>query len=301
MAENSSGEGRHGLLIILGIILIAWFVRSQGGLLTLVGQENGSTNAPETREERVQSIGRQVEDLEDDVSDYIESRSTSPYADQVVLRTGGARRDEPQEEYIEINARRLSTSVSITGWKLVNVTKDRIITIGRYPRVAYPFQRNQSEEVVVLAPDEQVYVFTGFSPIQTSFKENICTGYFENTNDFGKSLSRSCPDADDEDVLEDLDLDDNDDCVDFVGRIGRCEDYRGLPSDDEGLSRSCIEYIDEQLTYEGCVDLFEDRTDFDGDAWHIYANLFYTSELWEDDDLVLLIDASGQQVDTLSI
>ena len=210
-------------------------------------------------------------------------------------------------EYVELRATDdIVGAVTISGWVLRNETRNKEHEIPVAPRIGYPLNKLAGGPVT-LSADEEAYVITGFSPIGTSFKTNECTGYFQDHGrTFRPSLARNCPAPEESRVLKKFNLENNEECIDFLDSIPKCTDYNGLPrydeDDDRAISRRCEEYVSEEVTYEGCVRNNITTSDFYGSEWYLYLDVHFTiDEIWKDDDVILLLDHNGHVVDQLSL
>lgn len=221
----------------------------------------------------------------------------SPYRGQVrVSGTGGVSSEDPDQEYVVLRAHG-DTSIDITGWRLVSGASGRGERIPEGAALPRSGRVNDTGRIV-LNPGDEAIVVTGESPTGVSFKENLCTGYFMNRQDFYPSLDTQCPSAYEEfeahyarNALRD------DKCYDLVRSTPSCE----TPS-DRGVSNACVALIDDYLTYNGCVEQHRNDADFVGNTWRIYLEYENSrgrsDELWKSSrDAVKLLDGEGRTVD----
>ena len=225
------------------------------------------------------------------------SADASPYRGRVMLSrdTTGAIQDNPRNEYVVIQtAYGGSEAISLAGWKLSsNVTKESAVLpeASALPKSG----RVNTTASVSLTPGEQAIVVTGRSPIGSSFKENLCTGYFEEHQDFAPSLSLSCPTPSQE-FTRAYNDDDEEKCLAQVRMMTQCTtETRGSGS----VSNTCEKFIEEELSYDGCVAAHKDTANFSRGTWRLFLNK--TDDLWKrDKDTIVLLDAEGKLVDSLS-
>ena len=251
----------------------------------------------------------------------------SSYSKSVSLGSGNARYEiQSYKEYVTIR-NRSREEVNITGWKLRNAKDRRTFELGgnlqRYPadeaRIPQaslfisPSGYSQMQNVI-LKPGEEAVITTGSIgarnpyPI-TSFKENICSGYLgasENYS-FTPPLSRSCPRPIDEPGVESL----PNECREFIRRMRTCRtpefDTRNRDGeicsgcvDGQLLPSSCVAFIKEHYSYQGCIANHQSDPNFSKNTWRIFLNRGW--EMWAKDyETIQLFDHSGKLVDYLSI
>jgi len=218
--------------------------------------------------------------------------SESAYKSKVSLRAGySARETDPKKEYVEIVASSNNDNpIRITGWSLVG--KGGLdIKIGQGAYLPYSAQVNPQEEIF-LKKGEKAVIVTGESPIGTNFRLNKCTSYFAQFQTFYPYLSKNCPDPADENLPSNL----NDQCLDYLERMPRCEMIISIPP---GLSASCQTYINDKINYKTCVEVHKNDSDFYQPEWRIY--LGRKEELWKKErETIILQDQNKAIIDWVS-
>jgi len=280
------------IIVIIGIIIV-WAVL-QSSLAGVAGIDRSErTSTSQNRNSQ-----REILSEEDRYG-----KTISPFAGFFELKKGRATKDDPREEYVEVQAdRKNNSAITVTGWRIQSLDKRGDITIGNVARIPRHPERSYETQTVDLEPGHSAYIITGRSPINTSFRTNICTGYFEETKDFSPRLSRQCPDVESEE-LERWGIDStprenssDEECIKSLERIGRCENP-GKPN--ENLNRDCREYINE-IGYELCAEIHVGDSNFLGDEWYVYASSVF-DDMWDDKgDTILLLDSAGRIVDSVS-
>ncbi|MBI2048990.1 MAG: hypothetical protein HYT29_00945 [Parcubacteria group bacterium] len=211
---------------------------------------------------------------------------------------GNARIADATREYVEIRAPRTNTQpIRISGWTLKSSVTGKSAGIGT--GVYTPISGSMNpEQPIYLSPGGRAFITTGRSPKGYSFRLNLCTGYFEEFQDFSPWLPLNCPYPRDENLpsgpngLTDA-------CVNYIEKIGRCEaQVQPLP-----LSFSndplCQEYVGENINYGACVDTHKSDPDFYSTEWRVF--LGRDQELWKAErETILLLDESGKVVDSVS-
>jgi hypothetical protein len=159
---------------------------------------------------------------------------------------------------------------------------------------------------VVLHPNDTAIIVTGESPIDVSFRENECTGYYTQSKNFYPSLSQSCPDPrDDFDTFYPGNIYKDGDCQTFVSSVNRCTVPR---ESNTRLSSTCYAFIDKYLNYQGCVAAHRGDERFWGNSWRLYlgrkpitknhTDTRTYGELWKSSkEAIRLVDQSGKTVD----
>ncbi len=204
------------------------------------------------------------------------------------------RTEKPEEEYIEIQADYSNgKEVNITGWKLQN-RDGKIFTIPAGAKLPYTGRVN-TQENIKLGPGEKAIVLTGKSPIGTSFRPNICTGYFNRLYAFKPGLQENCPAPDKEPGVDGQ----NNDCFSYLKTLPRCQApiLSGAPSN---VNFACREFIDQKLNYAGCVETRKNDPGFFANEWRVY--LEQDKEIWSDiRETIKLLDQNSNLIAETSI
>lgn len=223
------------------------------------------------------------------------SNETSTYRGMVTLSsdTSGAISTDEKKEYVVISVSYQSSPVSTAGWKLVSTKTNTSASFPQGIEVARSGSVNNLAPIT-LAPGDQAIVTSGRSPVGMSFKENKCTGYLAERQTFTPSLSLSCPSA----YQELSRFGDTDDakCSTYTNSFSQC---RTKSNSDTNVSGQCEDFIDEYINYNGCVDAHKNDPGFKSATWRIFLGA--SDELWaKNQETILLIDASGNTIDSLS-
>ncbi|HEY4514054.1 MAG TPA: hypothetical protein VJH69_01890 [Candidatus Paceibacterota bacterium] len=220
----------------------------------------------------------------------------SPLRGQVVIaQTYGAKEFDPSAEYIIIGASSANTApTDITGWSVQSAyTGAR----GYIPRSASPFVMGNinNPEATILNPGAVALINSGPSPVGISFRENICTGYLGQFQNFYPSLANSCPSPRAQLSLNEQNLRAyGDTCFDFLDTVPTCTSpFQSIPPN---ISANCRNFALNQLSYNGCVAKNAYGSGFAFDTWRIY--LGFGTELWRNShDIIRLLDSGGRTVD----
>jgi hypothetical protein len=222
----------------------------------------------------------------------------SPYVGQITIIDNAATESDPEREYIEIQAsENNSAPITITGWSLQSAVSGLRAPI---PEAAPVFVLGIVNTVgpVYLDPGDSAIITTGMTPVGTSFRENICSGYLGQLQTFTPALSASCPDPSQAlpETAENLRTYGGS-CLDYLQNLPQCS-FPGttLPSN---LSGACRTYIEDTFSYDGCVNLYRNAPSFARNSWRLFLNM--RAELWYNThDVVRLLDTEGRTVDVLT-
>jgi len=219
----------------------------------------------------------------------------SPYQGLVRLNTSvsNASSTDAQRESLRLEVpRRSATPVTISGWRFVSeiTGKAAVIPTGtKTPTLGIVNAR----EPITLTAGERAIISTGRSPIGTSFRENICTGYLDGAQAFTPRLPRQCPApmAEFQRVAGPYYLRDTS-CVEYVKTLGKCETVTYVSSK---VSTSCRAFATKHLNYNGCVIAHYNTPGFHGTTWHVYLN--QKDALWRaKNEVIKLLDQNSHTV-----
>lgn len=209
----------------------------------------------------------------------------------VRLGSGNVSATDEDEEYVTIY-NDSDVSVSITGWRLVSERSGASAIIPTGERVA----RDSGRADIVLFPGEEAIVVTGDSPTRTSFAETRCAGYLDNSSGsrFYPSLRTSCYAPIDElSRYYGGSATRYDRCAEYVESLPMCREARSVP---RNVPDSCEDFVDDRLSYRGCIDAHAADADFFVGSWRVF--LGEGRQLWRSDgESIVLIDAAGNVVD----
>ncbi len=204
---------------------------------------------------------------------------------------------DPQQEYVTISLSSDATSpVTLSGWSLESDATGNSVVIPEGTEV--PMSGSiQALQPVILNPGDQAIVVSGRSPIGASFRENKCIGYFAEYQTFVPELSNSCPAPLDElkqfygpDYIRDTA------CIQYVTNLPSCTLSITPPV---GVSTACANFLENYLSYNGCVTAHQNDSDFKGTTWRVY--LGRSTPMWRSQyEVVKLLDTSGNTVDAFS-
>jgi len=266
-----------------------------------------ATKKPESKtssrdiEREIKKAEAEVKAIQDEIERIETYGENSPYRGMVVLKKRSYRstRDDVDRQYAHIVATKNALSgITVSNWKIVSGVTGQSARIGEAEPLFIPGEEETDLPITLYAGDE-VIVTTGRSPIGSSFRVNKCTGYFTQFQKFYPSISKKCPDPEDEilDYTKDTSIFIDNACMDFVERISKCTvQVKPIPI---SLSFACHEAIFEEINYNECVLKHKNDSDFYQDSWRVY--LKRDSGLWRSErELIMLLDENGKTVDYYS-
>lgn len=260
--------------------------------------ESGDTESGGTLDTTYESVQIEYDELEDATQKAREFGIPSPFEGAVSLNIANAKETSPSEEYLKIDVTsRQTTPINIAGWSL----QSALTGVRAYiPRGASDFHLGavNTQKDIQLVPGAHAVVTSGSSPLGTSLRENLCTGYLNQLQTFSPTLSEQCPSPSESIPLSADNLNQyGDACIDFARSLSSCR--APLTGEVQGFSSACVSFIANTLSYNGCFDMYRYRANFFEDSWRIYLGA--SRELWRNShDIIRLLDAEGRTVDAVT-
>ncbi len=186
--------------------------------------------------------------------------------------------------------------INITGWSIVSDVSGSKAIIGNASNIPLI----EPEQAIMVNGYQKVIINSGKSPIDISFRTNICTGYLEYKTSFYPKVPLQCPYPTDGNLPDQIE--DSATCMNYLNSITRCKD----PTDTTvNIPSYCRDFVDKFVSHKGCVDLYKNSKNFYGKEWRVFlkSNL----PLWRRDkygknnqESLRLLDAQGRLVDTFT-
>ncbi len=293
-----------GILIIIFFIIVGIVSRGsvfQSPITSDPSKNNTPQNASyynnsyyeqENDQVRLQRIAIDANDLNEKIQEQIAAEKASPYADRVSI--ANIYNVGTFNEYAVLNVQNdPGQSVVLSGWKLKSLVTGGEMTIGGAANIP-DFGLPSDAPIIISDRRANVVVSHAISPINKSFRVNICVGYLDQNDNFLPSLGRQCPSPykDAPPVSNQI----NNKCLDYLDTIPYCRipKERDYPED---ISRSCEDYIKENINYTTCVKNHRFDENFFVSEWRVFSKV--RGILWiKDRDVIQLIDSAGKVVDT---
>lgn len=212
--------------------------------------------------------------------------SPSPYSVGVSLSEGGAQNADPQTEYLIIQNDG-SQTLDITGWAIQSVQTRAQSFIPRGASFFALGAVNQQDDIE-LAPGGTAIVTTGLSPVGTSFRENMCSGYLGQLQNYTPQIASTCP-APAAYAAQASQY--GQACADFVSSLPACT----FPQSVANLPSACQNFVQTAFSYNGCVQATRSDPRFASANWRIF--LGDSQELWNNPhDTIRILDSKGRVV-----
>ncbi|MBL8158281.1 hypothetical protein JNK62_01965 [bacterium] len=220
----------------------------------------------------------------------------SPYRGSVsiVSDVSGVRGESANDEYVQIAVSyEAKESVDMTGWVLESALSGSRAYL---PAIASPFYMgaaNVSSNTLV-APGGLAIVTTGASPVGASFRENMCSGYLDQFQQFQPQLGNECPSPSTVLPLTQENLVQyGDACFDVIQNLSSCRFPQDIP---DTVNYACRAFITDALSHNGCVNRNRTNRGFETNRWRLF--LGGQAEIWRNShDAIRLLDREGRTVD----
>lgn len=183
-------------------------------------------------------------------------------------------------------------TLSISNWRLQSNAGGFAIRYGakRIFAQGTPFQ-----DPIVLQRGDRILISGAASPFGSggNFKPNACFGYLQQYYTFPLSVSSSCPDKP---SLQDVSFL-KPTCQDFILKdinFSRCEIPAFAQNPEIAADAQCVSYLNTNFTYDACVALHSQDSDFLKNEWQIFADRSFGHPTH---DTIRLLDENGLFVD----
>lgn len=207
----------------------------------------------------------------------------SPYKDKIVITSLSGTGATADSERLTIENKSSFETVSVTGFTIENARGGSFAIPKGFE---LPGSGAVAGDPIRLRPGDQLVISLGKQERQMNFRENICTGYFDELSKFSPSLSHRCPRVD---VREFSQFSDR--CIQQISGISSCRMMRT----DEFTDSACAAFAQEHFTYAGCVRDHRERPDFYLKRWLVWMQR--TGEFFRNTfEQVTLRDQEGRVV-----
>lgn len=245
------------------------------------------------------ALTEEYERLNREAAALREFGTPSPFARAVFIARdeAGIHATDAAAEYLQLQADyQNSEAIDIRGWSIESALTGVKISL---PGAAAPFAQGLPNTLgsVLLSPGGIAIVTSGPSPVGISFRENACTGYLQQFQQFSPPLAEYCPTPSSLIPMNQQNLTRyGAECFDALQDVRSCRFPQELP---HTLTETCRAALADTLSYNGCVRTQSTRADFQSDVWRLYIGT--AGELWRPShDVIRLLDAQGRTVDVFT-
>ncbi|MFH1582168.1 MAG: hypothetical protein ABIA08_00160 [bacterium] len=184
-------------------------------------------------------------------------------------------------------------TISITGWKLEGKKGSLLIPSGA--EIYDPNNDSSWKQNIILKQKDIIYITSEDSPFafsQISFRPNKCMGYYLSSIEFPISITKNCPKPSSDSLSSFL----TPECKNFIlNEIGTCEFPNPTKIKEAGLYTDiyCIDYLNANFNYKGCINNYSNDNNFSLSKWHIYTDRYENEIMDKFGDTVYLKDSNG--------
>ena len=213
---------------------------------------------------------------------------TSPYKGKIFISYASGYSDDPKYETITLENRAENENINITGLVLESSRGGRF-TIPKGHDIP-GLTGDIGRDFIILKPRDRAIITAGRQSERMDFRTNLCVGYLAELSDFTPSVYSYCPRPDTVGLLS---LSDR--CLNIIDSTSYCRKV------DPGLAldSNCSQYVNQHLSYAGCVKDFRSRADFFGSEWFIWMQRG-EEFLRNVRDEVILKDGQEREIDRYS-
>lgn len=215
------------------------------------------------------------------------SPTESPFQKKIVIIALSGTSAKPASEQLILENKSKGESISVTGFRIENSRGESVVVPKGHELPGFSAVANDD---IVLRPGDRAVITLGKQERQINFRENLCTGYFDEFSRFSPSLAHRCTQPD---LTRAFELSDR--CIKFLESVSSCR----MP-DSAKLSalfdNRCSEFAQAHFNYNGCVRDFRSRPDFYSRRWLIWMQRdqeFFRNAI----ERVILRDQQGRIVD----
>ncbi|KKQ81591.1 MAG: hypothetical protein UT05_C0012G0002 [Parcubacteria group bacterium GW2011_GWF2_38_76] len=207
----------------------------------------------------------------------------SKYLNKIKISSISAGSSDVKNESIIISNISQKDDISITGFLIETYERETFKIPKGYE---LPGLTSSIEGNIILRPGDRATIYVGSQERKMNFRENLCTGYFDQFSDFNGKLTHSCPKID---ISKMLIFSAN--CFNVLNAIPKCRMF-----DSKNIvENECNEFATTHYSYVGCVNDFKTRTDFYSKKWLVWMQRGI--EFFRNDrGLVILKDTEGKTV-----
>lgn len=210
--------------------------------------------------------------------------TTSSYKGKIVIYDFYGTASKPGGERLTLKNMTKSEKISVTGFRVENARGGSFTLPLAH---ALPGVSPTMSDPIVLAPGGRVVISLGKQERQINFRENLCTGYFDEFSEFSPSLDHQCPEI----VLPNK-ASYTDKCIHLIESTGSCQ----AGKTEQFTDSQCATFINEHLNYNGCVHDNKNLNGFYLKRWLVWMR--HDQEFFRNlTETVTVRDQNGRAVD----
>ncbi len=247
--------------------------------------------------EQIRQAEQEVAKLQEEVVKAEAEAKFSPLKGRLFIQAVQPGYGGTQEYLIIANQSQNNVPIVITGLQVQGVQSRLNVRIPQAWLLLFPDTSGEGEPVT-LKPGERAYLITGRSANGKSFQLNKCAGYFEQGLNFAPPLPISCPRPINDPLPEPPNhLSEN--CLEYLQTIPACTTHSGSFPPNLQNDGGCQRYIQTHTSYDRCVSLHKNDSDFYSGEWRLY--LGRDENLWSlRHDTIELKDRDGKLIHSYS-
>lgn len=182
-----------------------------------------------------------------------------------------------------------SKRVNVTGMSIKNKNNE-VFYIPQAAKYFYSASGNYLEDII-LESNQSLTIYSGSSPIGSSYQLNKCMGYLNNYYTFSPKLPNECPKPLAQDIAN---LSGN--CRDYIKTLPICAapDTSNLKITQDS---TCTTYLINTFNYASCAAIYRLYPDFLKNSWHAYLNR--SNFMNNISDEIYLLDKGGGLIDKI--
>lgn len=208
----------------------------------------------------------------------------SPYRGKIEMTTVRGREITADKEQVTLRNKSTVDTINVTGFR-IETSRGGSVDIPK--AFELPGFAATAMDPIRLRPGDQVIITFGKQERQTNFRENLCTGYFDQTSKFSPSLAHRCPRLDPKEFPQ---LSDR--CIRQLESASSCR----IPKLELFTDSACADFSQAHFNYAGCVTDYREKADFYGTRWLVWLQRdgdFFRNVI----ERVTLKDQEGKVVD----
>lgn len=288
MPKNKGNTTLIFLAIMMILVLPSLFNKSTSTTSNLpVPNENKAVKTNTTTDKtEIKTPAKTATTTKTTIKTPIIDPNLSQYSDKIQISSVNGSSNKASNEKITIS-NISKESINLTGFRIETYELEKFIIPKAYD---LPGFSAVPEDNITLSPGGRLDIYVGTQERKMDFRENICTGYFDEKSNFGGALSHSCPIIN---VSKMLDF--TDDCIRYLNNMPKCKMYISKME----LDYKCDQFATEHYSYAGCVKDYKNDKNFYSNRWMVWMQR--TTNFFRDEhELVTLKDQNGKVVDTYS-